>query len=402
MNAADLIALATDALRRHRVRTGLSVAGIAVGVAAVLVLTSLGEGVRNYVVDEFVGLGTNVVGVLPGKVETTGAIGVFGGTTHDLTIDDAIAIQRRCPAVLRSAPISLGEAPIEFGAAGRQVPVVGTTPDYLEIRDFHVRAGRSLPGGDPHRGERVCLIGNTVQAEVFRGSNPLGVAVRIGEWRFRVIGVLEAKGNLFGVDMDDVVLVPVRSAMRMFDRTSLFRVLVQARTPAHVDDALRQIEAVLLDRHDGEEDFTLKTQGAMLETFSSIFRALTAAVGAIAAISLLVAGVGIMNVMLVSVAERTTEIGLMKAVGAGPRQILRLFLTEALVLAGAGAGVGVAVGALTLSAIGTFFPDVPGKVDAAWLGVAVGLALGTGALFGVLPARRAARVEPAHALTGRV
>jgi putative ABC transport system permease protein len=379
MNAADLIALATDAPRRHRVRTGLSVAGIAVGVAAVLVLTSLGEGVRNYVVDEFVGLGTNVVGVLPGKVETTGAIGVFGGTTHDLTIDDAIAIQRRCPAVLRSAPISLGEAPIEFGAAGRQVPVVGTTPDYLEIRDFHVRAGRSLPGGDPHRGERVCLIGNTVQAEVFRGSNPLGVAVRIGEWRFRVIGVLEAKGNLFGVDMDDVVLVPVRSAMRMFDRTSLFRVLVQARTPAHVDDALRQIEAVLLDRHDGEEDFTLKTQGAMLETFSSIFRALTAAVGAI-----------------------TTEIGLMKAVGAGPRQILRLFLTEALVLAGAGAGVGVAVGALTLSAIGTFFPDVPGKVDAAWLGVAVGLALGTGALFGVLPARRAARVEPAHALTGRV
>jgi putative ABC transport system permease protein len=201
--------------------------------------------------------------------------------------------------------------------------------------------------------------------------------------------------------MDDVVLVPVQAAMGMFDRTSLFRILVQARSPLHVEPALAQIAAVLRERHDGEEDFTLKTQGALLDTFSSIFRALTAAVAAIAGISLLVAGIGIMNVMLVSVAERTDEIGLMKAVGARSRQVLRLFLAEAVGLAGAGAAAGVGLGALVLAVVSTVFPELPAELQPAWIGVATALALATGAVFGVLPARRAARVEPAQALTGR-
>jgi len=218
----------------------LSVVGIAIGVAAVVVLTSLGEAAREDIVDEFVGLGTNVIAVVPGKVETSGAMGVFGGTTHDLTIDDAQAVQRRCTAVRRAAPVSLGEAPLQFGAAGRQIPVIGTTPDYLEIRDFTVSSGQSLPGGDPHRGERVCLIGRTVQEKVFGHTSPLGEAVRLGDWRFRVIGVLGAKGKMMGVDMDDVVLVPVRTAMRMFDRTSLFRILLQARSPVDVEMLLQK------------------------------------------------------------------------------------------------------------------------------------------------------------------
>ncbi len=402
MIARDLVALATDAPRRHTLRTALSVVGIAIGVAAVVVLTSLGEAAREYVVHQFVGLGTNVLAVLPGKVETTGAMGIFGGTTHDLTIDDAVALQRRCPAVRRAAPVSLGEAPLQFGAAGRHVPVLGTTPDYLAIRDFPVSAGQSLPGGDPHRGERVCLIGRTVQQEVFRDANPLGAAVRIGDWRFRVIGVLGAKGHLMGIDMDDVVLVPVRTAMRMFDRTSLFRILVQAGSPADVVRARAQVAAVLLARHDGEEDFTLVTQGALLATFNSIFRALTAALAAIAAISLLEAGIGIMNVMLVSVAERTDEIGLLKAIGARSRQVLALFLAEALTLASIGAAAGVGFGALVLAAVGAAFPELPATLRLPWLAAAIALALGTGVLFGVVPARRAARVEPARALTGRV
>jgi putative ABC transport system permease protein len=328
-------------------------------------------------------------------------MGVFGGTTHDLTIDDALAVQRRCTAVRRAAPVSLGEAPLQFGAAGRQIPVIGTTPDYLAIREFTVSSGVSLPGGDPHRGERVCLIGRTVQEKVFGSSNPLGAAVRLGDWRFRVIGVLGAKGKMMGVDMDDVVLVPVRTAMRMFDRSTLFRILVQARSPMDVERARGQITLVLQDRHNGEEDFTLVTQGAMLETFNSIFQALTAALAAIAAISLLVAGIGIMNVMLVSVAERTDEIGLMKAIGARSRQVLQLFIAEAVALAALGAAVGTGFGALVLVGVQTAYPDLPAQVQGPWLIVAVALALVTGTLFGVVPARRAARVQPALALSGR-
>ncbi|MFQ5599349.1 MAG: ABC transporter permease [Candidatus Krumholzibacteriia bacterium] len=402
MMGRDLLGLATAAPRRHGLRSILSLGGIAVGVAAVLVLTAFGEGAREYVVDEFVGLGTNVIAVIPGKVETTGALGAFGGTTRDLTIDDAIAAARRCAAVRRAAPVSLGEAPLEFGAAGRNVPVIGTTHDYLEIRKFEVAAGRSLPRGDPHRGERVCLIGRTVQENVFGNANPLGATVRVGQWRFRVVGVLGAKGSVLGIDMDDVVLVPVRTAMRMFDRTSLFRILVQAGSPTEVETARAELHAVLLDRHDGEEDFTLMTQGAMLETFNSILGALTSALAAIAAISLLVAGIGIMNVMLVSVAERTEEIGLMKALGARPGQILRLFLTEAVVLAAAGAAVGVGLGAVAMAATTSIFPELPARLHAVWLALAIGLALVAGGLFGVLPARRAARVEAARALGGRV
>jgi putative ABC transport system permease protein len=401
MNVNDLLLLATDTPRRHRLRTALSVVGIAIGVAAVVVLTSLGEAARDYITKEFVGLGTNVIGVLPGKVETTGAMGVFGGTTHDLTIDDALALPRRCPAVRRAAPVSLGEAPLQFGDAGRQIPVLGTTPAYLEIRDFQVSSGQSLPGGDPHRGERVCLIGRTVQEKVFGRTNPLGAAVRLGDYRFRVIGVLGAKGKMMGVDMDDVVLVPVRTAMRMFDRTSLFRILVQARSPVDVERARKQIHSVLMDRHDNEEDFTLVTQGAMLQTFNSIFQALTAALAAIAAISLLVAGIGIMNVMLVSVAERTDEIGLLKAIGARSRQVLQLFLAEAVALAALGAAVGTGFGALVLAGVGSVYPDLPASVRLPWLVVAVALALVTGTVFGVVPARRAARVQPAQALSGR-
>jgi putative ABC transport system permease protein len=328
-------------------------------------------------------------------------IGVFGGTTRDLTIDDAIALPRRCASVWRAAPVSIGEAPVEFGSSGRTVPIMGTTADYLRIRDFKIAAGRTLPEGDPHRGERVCLIGTTVRASVFGDQSPLGATVRIGQWRFRVIGLLEAKGRMMGIDMDDIVLVPVNTGMRMFNRTSLFRILVQARSPLEVNQASDQVKVVLQERHDGEEDFTVITQGAMVDAFDSVLGALTAAVAAIAGISLLVAGIGIMNVMLVSVSERTGEIGLLKAIGARRRAILGLFLAEAATLSLLGAAIGVGLALVVLGGVALWFPDLPPRLQPVWLAAAVFVALAVGTAFGVVPARRAANVEAAQALAGR-
>jgi putative ABC transport system permease protein len=376
----------------------LSLTGIAVGVAAVLLLTSLGEAAREYVTQEFVGLGTNLVIVIPGKVETTGMPGVVGGSTQDLTIEDAVAVGRRAHAVQRVAPVSLGTAPVEHAGRGRIAVVVGSTPDYLEMRQLRVALGRTLPGGDPRRGDRVCILGPRVREAVFGTANPLGATVRIGGWRFRVIGVLEPKGRMLGMDLDELVLVPVTAALRLFDRTGLFRILAQARSASAMDLARAQVRDVLFDRHDRREDFTVVTQNALLAAFTSILRALTAALGAIAAISLVVAGIGIMNVMLVSVAERTAEIGLEKALGARPGQIGRLFLAEAMVIAAAGALLGILVGIAGMVVVGMIFPELRGRVHPVWLVAVIALALGTGAVFGALPARRAARIEAALAL----
>jgi putative ABC transport system permease protein len=398
----DLFALALESLRLHRLRTALTLAGIVIGVVAVLLLTTLGEAAKHYVVDQFANIGTNLVMVSPGRTETTGFPGSTGGTVRNLTIEDAEAIARHSPAVLLVAPISLGSARFEYSGRTRDVRVVGTTADYAEVRNMTLRSGRFLPPGDPRRGEAVAVIGVTVAREVFGSENPLGRQVRLGDWRFRVIGVLESKGQALGMNIDDAVVLPVATALRMFDQASLFHVAVKARDAAFVHEAVRQTKEVLLRRHDGEEDFTVITQDAMLSTFRAVIDALTAALAAIAAISLAVAGIGIMNVMLVSVSERTAEVGLLKALGARRRQILRLFLAEALLLSGGGALVGIVLGVAIVLAAAAAWPDFPLRPSAAWIGVVTALALAAGLAFGLMPARRAARLPAAEALRGRL
>jgi putative ABC transport system permease protein len=397
----DLIRLALEALRLHRLRTALTLLGIMVGVVAVLVLTALGEGARRYVVQEFSGMGTGILIVIPGKVETQGSGPVMGGTTRDLTVADADALPRRCPAVRRVAPVSFGSSSFEYGGRSRQIPVIGSSPELLTIRNLGIAVGRFISPGDLSRGERVAVIGRTVQREVFRGENPLGKAVRLGGVRLRVVGVLARKGRSLGFDMDDVVIVPVDTAMRMFNQSSLFRMLVQAPSPAEVEVAERQVTAVLRERHDGDEDFTVITQGAMLDTFRSVLGTLTAALAGIAAISLGVAGIGIMNVMLVSVSERTREIGLLKAVGVTARQIVSIFLLEAAAISTAGGLLGLAFGfggGRILRRLISGFPVQP----PVWAVVAaLALSLVVGVVFGILPARRAARLDPIAALTRR-
>lgn len=395
----DLLAFAAGALRGHKLRTALSVAGVAAGISAVVTLTALGEGARRYVVDQFAALGSNLLVVLPGKVETTGGSPPFGGVTHDLTIDDYRAIAK-LDRVRRSAPMAVATDTVHFRDRGRAVPVLGTTADFAAVRRLAIGSGEFLPPGDPDQGGNEIVLGVTVAQELFRNENPLGQVVRVGPWRFRVVGVLAPRGRSLTFNMDDVVLIPVRTAMRVFNRPSLFRILVDVRMRDEMRLTRRDVEKLMAERH-RVEDVTVITQDALLSAFSSILNALTLALVGIASVSLAVAGVGIMNVMLVSVTERRAEIGLLKALGAQDRQVLAAFLAEAVLLAIGGGVAGLALGAGAIRAFVGIYPSFPASPPLWAVAAALGLSLAVGVGFGVWPARRATRLDPVAALAKR-
>ncbi len=399
MSLADLIAFALGALSGHRLRTGLSLVGMAIGVAAVVVLTGLGEGSRLYVVDQFTQIGTNLVIVIPGKNETTGLVPGITGVPNDLTLDDAQALGREVTQAARFAPVAVGTETVSHGERRRQVAVFGTTREYFEIRQLGVERGELFPAGEIKRGSAVTVLGPETARELFGEEDPVNRIVRIGGWRMRVIGVLAPKGLQLGVDLDDLVLVPVQTAMRMLNRSSLFRILVEVRHHSELDAARDAIVALMAERH-GEEDITCLTQDAMVSTFSQILAALTLALAAIAAVSLSVAGIGIMNVTLVSVSERTAEIGLLKALGARPRQILAVFLAEATLLATAGGVLGLLAGWAAVRLLVRLYPTLPATTPPWAAAAAFAVSLLVGVVFGILPARRATRLDPVAALAG--
>jgi putative ABC transport system permease protein len=396
LTAPDLLRFAFGALSGHRLRTFLSLLGMAIGVAAVITLTALGEGARRYVIDQFASIGTNLLIVVPGKSETTGIPGV-GASAHDLTLQDSQAISR-LPQAEKVAPMVVGTESVAHGARRRQVVIAGTTREFLEVRKLAMGHGDFLPTEELARGRPVVVLGSKVARELFPSEEPVGQVVRIGGWRMRVIGVLASRGVQLGMDLDDLALVPVATAMRMFDRRSLFRIMVQVRSSASLEPAKAKVIQILTERH-GEEDVTVLTQDAVVATFSQILGVLTLAVGAIAAVSLSVAGIGIMNVMLVSVSERTREVGLLRAVGVGRRQVLAVFLTEAALLSAAGGLVGLGVGLGAVRIMVQIFPALPASPPLWAIFASLGLALGVGILFGLLPARRAARLDPVLALS---
>lgn len=394
----DLAALAAESLSGHRLRTALTLVATAIGVTAVVLLTALGDAAKRYVVDQFSSVGTNLVIVLPGKTETSGVMGSFGGTTRPITLEDAMALPHRATLVRRAVPMSLGSAALEYGGRSRDVYVLGTTAAYLDMRKLSMAAGQFLPETDMRRGERVVVLGRKVQRELFQGENPLGKPVRIARARFRVIGVLQPKGMGMGVNMDEIVLIPVATGMRLFNQKGLFRLLCQSPDAASVPAVVGQVTAVMRERHDGQEDFSIITQDSMLSTFTNVINALTAGLAGIAAISLAVAGILIMNVMLVSVSERTGEVGLLKALGARRGQILAMFLTEALMISGQGALLGIATGVAVVYAAAGVFPDLRLAPSPLWIAIVTALALAAGVTFGLMPARRAARLQAAAAL----
>jgi len=397
----DLFAFSAGALRGHRLRAGLSLLGVAIGIASVVVLTSLGEGARLYVTGEFASLGSNLLIVLPGKTETTGMAPLLSVAPHDLTLADVEAIGRRVRQTRRVTPLSLGGAPAAVGSKRRDVTVAGTTAEFQGVRHVQIGVGRYLPAGDLERGGRVCVIGAKVQQELFAGENPLGEVVRLGDERFRVIGVMAPRGVSIGMDLDEMVHIPVVRALRLFNRSGLFRILIEVGSHEEIPAAKKAVIEVLRARHEGQEDFTILTQDSVLSTFGRILALLTAALAGIAAISLTVAGVGIMNVMLVSVSERTREIGLLKALGVRSRQVVAVFLVEAAILSATGGALGLAFAFAATRTFTAVYPGFPIEPPAWAVVAAAAVSISVGLLFGTLPARRAARLDPVAALARR-
>lgn len=400
MNLLDLLRFAYQALMQHRRRSALSLLGVVIGVVAVTSLTAIGEGAIRFVNDQFASLGTSIVMVSPGRNETTGAIphGI-GGIPNDLTLEDAMVLERQVQAVRTAVPVSISTDRIRHRERSRQVPIVGVTPEFARLRQLEVATGSFLPESEIDRGASVVVLGQTVARELFDYANPLGATVRTGGWRMRVIGVLQERGTQLGLQIDESVFVPTALGMRMANQSSVRRIMLELLPRSDPDQAIAAIKRVLIERHD-EEDFTCVSQDAVMESLGSILGILSMVVAGIASVSLAVAGIGIMNVMLVSVSERTDEVGLLKAVGANRRQILAIFLLEAAMLSCAGGVLGLALGTALVRLGNALYP----AVDAAtplWAIVAVMLlSLGTGVVFGVLPAWRASRLDPVAALQG--
>ncbi len=402
MTLGDEFRFAWHALVSYPVRTALILVSMAIGVASVVVLTSLGDGARRYVTGEFSALGSNLLIVLPGRNETTGGPPpLLGETPRDLTLDDALTLGRSS-AIRRVAPVVLGAAPVSWRGKEREVTIIGSTAAFAEVRELQIAQGQFLPPGDPTLASPICVVGPTIRRELFGASQALGEWLRIGDRRFRVTGFLASRLHSIGLDLDDMAVIPVASAQQLFDTPSLFRILVGATSRESLDRARRDILRIIKERHDGEDDVTVITQDAVLATFDRILRALTLTVGGIASISLVVAGILTTNVMLVAVSQRTGEIGLLKALGAPARNILVLFLTEAGLLALTGGLVGLALGQAGNWVIGRLYPALPIEAPLWAVLAALGVALGTGIVAGVYPARRAARLDPIESLARRM
>jgi putative ABC transport system permease protein len=406
MRTPDLIALAAQNLAAARVRTALIVLAMSIGVAAVIALTALGEGARGYVTDQFAAIGRNLLIVLPGRAETAGGFpgAVMGNTPRDLTLDDAEALAR-LPGVARLSPLVVGEAEVQANGRLRDSAILGAGPHLLAIRHMKLAAGSFLSPGDER--DNVCVLGAGLARELFGPggtsgkSAPIGAHVRIGDVRLRVSGILDEQGQQMGFDSDKIAIVPVRDAMRMFDTASLFRVLIEAESRDGVPHLKQRVIDILRARHEGEADITVLTQDAVLATFDRIFTALTLALGGIAGISLSVAGILIMNVMLVTVAQRTREIGLIKALGGTRAQVRALILTETAMLALSGAALGLAGGYAGAWLLRLVYADLP-AYPPLWAALAApALAVVVGLLAALMPATRAARLDPVRALAGR-
>ena len=401
MTFSDTVNHAYAAIRTQPVRVLLIILAMSIGITSVTVITALGESARRYIVNEFQALGTHLIIVLPGRSETTGGHPpIFGETPRDLTLADADALSssRQIAAI---APVSIGAAPVSIKGLEREATIIGSTSAFREVRHLNVAQGRFLPAADVDQALPVCVIGQKIKDEMFAQQQALGQWLRISDRRYRVIGVLASEGQSIGVDFDDMVIIPVASAQTLFNRYSLFRILVEAKSKQGMYKAVDEIREIIKARHDGEDDVTLITQDSVVSTFDDILKALTLTVASIASISLAVAGILVMNVMWVSVTQRTAEIGLLKALGATRRQLISLFLMEAMILSVAGAVAGMLLGKIILVVLQSVYPDFPLFLPVWAIWAALAVALLTALIFGVLPAKKAADMDPVNALNKR-
>jgi putative ABC transport system permease protein len=402
MRVVDTLRFSFYAITGTPLRAVLLVLAMSIGVAAVVMLTALGDGARRYVVDEFSAIGTNLIIVLPGRSETSGfnPANLITSTPRDLTLDDASALLR-IPGVVKISPILIGTTEISAAGKLREAMLVGTNYDYMEVRHMKLALGRFLAKNDLERASAEVVLGAVIRREIFGTENPLGKTVRVGDRKLRVVGVLAEGGRGMGMTADDLLIIPVATAQAMLNTNTLFRVLVESRSREQIEKVKERVLKAITQRHEGEEDVTVITQDAVLKTFDNILSVLTLGVAGIAAISLAVAGILVMNVMLVSVTQRTSEIGLLKALGATSKSVRQLFLMEALLLSFTGAIAGVGFGYLGALLLRHFYPAFPAYPPLWAVLAGLATALFSGLVFGVMPARRAASLDAIQALTKR-
>tara|TARA_Y100001960_G_scaffold63768_1_gene66893 strand:+ start:1215 stop:2426 length:1212 start_codon:yes stop_codon:yes gene_type:complete len=401
MRLGDIFFLAYTTLIRYPLRTIMLLIATSIGVMAVILLTAVGEGARDYITGEFRSLGTNLLIVSPGRNETSGGgvLDLGGLSPRPLTIEDAQSLSQ-IDNIRRIAPVVMGEAPAQYAGLERAAPIIATTPEFLSIRQWEMESGSFLPGASMRYSPPVCSIGKEIKSELFGDDIAIGEWIRIGDRRCRVSGVISEEGRAIGIDVQKVIVIPVALGTALFNRDSLFRIIVDVRTRSRMDQTKQSIISIIKRRHQGKEDITVVKQDTVLQSFDNIFNVLTMSLGSIASISLLVAGILIMNVMLVAVSQRQAEIGLLKAIGAKNKQINNLFVVEAIILSGSGAIMGLILGHSITQVLKVAFPTfnfLP-PMWASYMSLIV--ALISGIIFGLLPARRAAKLDPVEALSG--
>lgn len=396
MNLGEVIRFTANSAVSHRLRSGLTALGIAIGVTAVVLLTSIGTGLRDYMLTQFTQFGTNIIAISPGKDQTFGTPTGIINSAKPLSLDDSLAL-KRVPYVVATLPMVQGTASIEGGGRERQTVVSGTGDELPKALSFRVALGEFLPADNLRAPRAFAVLGSKVRSELFGTQNPLGARIRVGGQRYTVIGVMESKGTMFGFDLDDAVYIPVAKGLELFNREGLFEIDVMYEEGAPVEEVVKAVKRVLIARHGGE-DFTITTQQQMLEVLGSVLNVVTFAVGALGGISLLVGGVGIFTIMTIAVRERTAEIGLLQAIGARRRQIREVFLGESLLLAGIGGFLGILIGLLCIAVLAVALPGLPVSPAWAYMALAVVVSLIIGLIAGVLPAIRAARLDPVESL----
>ena len=393
----DWLRLATSPVTSQPGKSVLTALGIAIGIAAVTLLTTLGHGVRQYVLDSFSQFGTRIIAITPGHSETAGLAGGLISSVRLLTLDDAEALSRITGSEWVVSNVQ-GSGPVRYGERVRSTEILGTTSDFNQAWDFPLAMGKFLPNADGNS-PAVAVIGDTLYRELFRSENPLGKFIRIGGQRYRVIGVMQPKGSTLGFDLDDMAYIPADRALTLFNREGLMEVDVvfsEGTTSAQMQE---RIKSVMMKRH-GQEDFTLTSQDEMLSSMNRILSILTMGVAALGGISLLVGGVGIFTIMTTNLTERTAEIGLLRAIGCPRCQLLSLFLGEAVMLSLFGAFIGIVITAVVVALLSVLAPAFPVQIQFSTLGLAIAVATITGLISGIWPAYKSSRLSPIEALRG--
>ena len=399
MRIASTIIIALRALRRNKLRSMLTALGIIIGVAAVIAMVSIGNGAKAQVEAQVASLGQNVVTVFSGSFTGGGARGGWG-SAPTLTVDDAVAIKADVSNIVGVSPEVRDRNQILANGLNWNTQVLGESPDYPEIRSWKIAQGTMFSEQDVRSVSKVAVIGKTVADQLFINQDPIGQTIRIRNIPFQVVGLLESKGfNLFGQDQDDVVVVPYTSHMkRLSRRTNINSIMIQAANPESIERVQKDITDLLTQRRSGREpDFTVRSQIELAQTATATTKTMTVFLMSTAAISLFVGGIGVMNIMMVSVTERTREIGIRLAVGAHGRDVLLQFLIEAVILTSMGGIIGIIVGVIS-SQLLSYFLGWPVLISTFWAIVSFAVSAAVGMFFGYYPARKAAQLDPIDAL----